>query len=105
MLDGANARQRFSAVTWPTIRPTVALVAILMTIWSLRRFELIWLMTQGGPVGTTNTLVIDLYRESFIIRDLGQGAAIGIVGLLVSLTITVIYFILSNRAARSEVTR
>lgn len=105
MIDGANNRQRFAAVTWPTIRPTVGLVAILMTIWSIRRFELIWLMTQGGPVGSTNTLVIDLYRESFIIRDLGQGAAIGIVGLLVSLTITVFYFILSNRAARSEVTR
>jgi len=102
MLDGANARQRFAAVTWPTIRPTVGLVSILMTIWSLRRFELIWLMTQGGPVGTTNTLVIDLYRESFIIRDLGRGAAIGIVGLIVSLVITIIYFVLSNRAARSE---
>jgi len=102
MLDGANARQRFAAVTWPTIRPTVGLVSILMTIWSLRRFELIWLMTQGGPVGTTNTLVIDLYRESFIIRDLGRGAAIGIVGLIVSLVITIIYFVLSNRAARTE---
>jgi multiple sugar transport system permease protein len=105
MLDGANARQRFLAVTWPTIRPTIGLISILMTIWSIRRFELIWLMTQGGPVGSTNTLVIDLYRESFIIRDLGQGAAIGIVGLLVSLTITVFYFILTNRAAKTEEAR
>lgn len=98
MLDGANARQRFAAVTWPAIRPTVALIAILMTIWSLRRFELIWLMTQGGPVGATNTLVIDLYRQSFVLRDLGSGAAIGVVALIVSTAITVVYFILSNRA-------
>jgi multiple sugar transport system permease protein len=105
MLDGANRRQQFASVTWPVIRPTVALLAILMTIWSIRRFELIWLMTQGGPVGTTNTLVIDLYRESFVIRDLGHGAAIGIVGLCISVAITIVYFVLSNRAERRGAAR
>jgi multiple sugar transport system permease protein len=87
------------------IRPTVALLALLMTIWSIRRFEIIWLLTQGGPVGSTNTLVVDLYRRGFIINRLGDAAAVGMVGLAVSLVITIAYFVLSNRVARQEAMR
>jgi multiple sugar transport system permease protein len=58
-----------------------------MTIWSLRRFELIWLMTKGGPVGATETLVIDLYSQAFDSKQLGSAAAIGMVGVVVSLIV------------------
>ncbi len=97
LLDGAGIWTRFKEVTWPVISPTVGLMALLVTIWSIRRFELIWLMTQGGPVGATNTIVIDLYRRGFINNQLGESAAVGIVGLVISLTITIVYFIVSNR--------
>lgn len=97
LLDGANRWTRFRAVTWPVISPTVGLMALLVTIWSIRRFELIWLMTQGGPVGATNTIVIDLYRRGFVNNQLGESAAVGIVGLFISLTITIVYFVVSNR--------
>ena len=81
VIDGADRLSVFQAVVWPTIQPSVMLLALFITIWSLRRFDLIWLMTQGGPIGATNTLVIELYRQGFVYRDLGQAAAVGMVGL------------------------
>jgi multiple sugar transport system permease protein len=98
IIDGAGRNQVFRAVIWPTIRPTVMLLALFITIWSLRRFDLIWLMTQGGPIGSTDTLVIELYRRAFVYRDLGLAAAVGMVGLAIALIVTLIYFRVSQRA-------
>jgi len=51
-IDGARAFNRFAYVTIPGIRPTLYLITLLLTVWALRRFDIIWVMTQGGPVGT-----------------------------------------------------
>lgn len=102
VIDGADRLSVFRAVVWPTIQPSVALLALFLTIWSLRRFDLIWLMTQGGPIGSTNTMVIELYRRAFVYRDLGQGAAVGMVGLSIALVITVVYFRYTQRAERAK---
>lgn len=101
VIDGADRLSVFGAVVWPAIRPTVMLLTMFITIWSLRRFDLIWLMTQGGPIGRTNTLVIELYRRAFTFRELGEAAAVGMVGLSVALLITVVYFRLNLRAERA----
>ena len=98
VIDGADRLSVFKAVVWPTIQPTVALLALFITIWSLRRFDLIWLMTQGGPIGATNTLVIELYRQGFVYRQLGLAAAVGMIGLTVALVVTMIYFRVTQRA-------
>ncbi|RZI94068.1 MAG: sugar ABC transporter permease, partial [Microbacterium sp.] len=86
-MDGAGRWAIFRVVTFQVLKPTLALVAVLMTIWSLRRFELIWLMTRGGPLGTTRTLVIDLYSQAFDSKQLGVAAAIGMVGIVISLIV------------------
>lgn len=100
-MDGAGRWATFREVTWQVIKPSVGLLALLMTIWSLRRFELIWLMTKGGPVGATETLVIDLYSQAFDSRELGIAAAIGMVGVIISLVvITASRFV--ARAAEKE---
>lgn len=99
-MDGAGRWWNFRAVTWQVIKPTVGLLALLMTIWSIRRFELIWLMTRGGPVGTTETLVIDLYSQAFESQQLGTAAAIGMVGVLISLVIIGASSALSRYAER-----
>ncbi len=96
-IDGAGAWAIFRAVVWPTILPTILLLALFVTIWSLRRFDLIWLLTQGGPIGATNTLVIELYRKGFVYRELGAAAAVGMVGLSIAMVITVIHYRLSRR--------
>lgn len=102
IIDGADRLSVFKAVVWPTIQPSVLLLALFSTIWSLRRFDLIWLLTQGGPVGATNTLVIDVYRRAFVNQQLGQGAAVGMVGVAIALVVTVIYFNYTARVARAE---
>jgi multiple sugar transport system permease protein len=96
-IDGANRLDIFRAVVWPTIRPTVMVLALFITIWSLRRFDLIWILTQGGPIGATNTLVVELYRRAFVYRDLGMGAAVGMVGLTIALIITVVHYRITQR--------
>lgn len=98
IMDGAGKLWVFRVVIWPTIKPTVAVLMVLMTIWSIRRFELIWLMTQGGPVKATNTLVIDLYSRAFQQNDIGKAAAVGMVGIVISLIIVGVYAYVSRRA-------
>jgi multiple sugar transport system permease protein len=102
IIDGADRLSVFKAVVWPTIQPSVMLLALFSTIWSLRRFDLIWLLTQGGPVGATNTIVIDVYRRAFVNQQLGQGAAVGMIGVAIALAVTVLYFKYTARVARAE---
>ncbi len=102
VIDGADRLNVFRAVVWPTIQPSAMLLALFITIWSLRRFDLIWLMTQGGPIGATNTLVIELYRRAFVYRDLGQAAAVGMVGLSIAIIVTLVYFRMTLRAERAK---
>ena len=92
-LDRADAPNTFAAVTWPHIAPAVGVVALLLTIWAFRRFEVIWLLTEGGPLEATNTLVVDVYRASFIQGEIGRGAALGVVGLVFSTLVTLVYFL------------
>jgi multiple sugar transport system permease protein len=101
IIDRADRLNVFKAVVWPTIKPSVMLLALFSTIWSLRRFDLIWLLTQGGPVGSTNTLVIDVYRRAFVNQQLGQAAAVGMVGVAIALLVTVIYFRYTARVEKA----
>ncbi len=86
-VDGGGARWTFQAAVWPAIRPTIGLLALLNAIWAIRRFDLIWITTRGGPSGHTKTLVIDLYDSAFMRNDLGSAAAVGVVGIVISLVL------------------
>lgn len=101
-VDGADALTTFRKIVLPFLVPTLRVVALLMTIWSFRRFEIIWLLTQGGPVDSTNTLVINVYRESFINSELGVSAATGAIGLILSGIVTVVYAVIERRATAKE---
>lgn len=102
VIDGAGPARVFRSVTWPFLVPTVRVVALLMTIWSFRRFEIIWLLTQGGPVDRTTTLVIDVYRQAFLDSDLGRSAATGAVGLVLSAIATVAYALTERRSTAKD---
>lgn len=101
-VDGADALNIFKSAVVPHVLPTIRVVALLMTIWSIRRFEIIYLLTGGGPIDATNTIVISVYREAFQNSDLGRAAAIGILGLCLSMVVTVVYFLVDRREARKE---
>lgn len=91
MVDGADRRRVFRHVVLPAILTSLTVLTLLLTIWSLRRFSIIWLTTQGGPLRTTNTITVDVYRTSFEQFRLGYGAAIGILGVLIAVTITIVF--------------
>jgi multiple sugar transport system permease protein len=101
-VDGADGVSTFRAIVLPHLMPTIRLIALLMTIWSIRRFEIIYLLTGGGPVESTNTLVINIYQQAFNQQKLGVAAAIGVLGLLLSLVVTVVFFVVDRRATRKE---
>lgn len=101
-VDGADAFNTFKSTVVPHVMPTIRVVALLMTIWSIRRFEVIYLLTGGGPVNSTNTIVISVYREAFQNSNLGRAAAMGILGLCLSMIVTVIYFLFDRREARKD---
>jgi multiple sugar transport system permease protein len=101
-IDGASAFKLFRFVTLPLLRSTTYVLVLLLSIWSLRRFDLIWVLTQGGPVDSTSTLVLRLYRESFVNGNLGFGAAIGTVGFALSILCTAVYFFISRNVEESR---
>ena len=97
-IDGGNSYQLFRHVTLPSLRPIASMLILLTTIWSFRRFTIIWVLTQGGPSMATETLVVGVYRSAFKTFDMGYAAAMAVVGLLLSSLITFVYLIFQSRS-------
>jgi multiple sugar transport system permease protein len=74
-VDGAGSLQRFWHVVLPELRSTILLVVFIRGLWMFNKFDTIWLLTQGGPVGRTQTLPILAYLRAFQEYQLGAGAA------------------------------
>jgi multiple sugar transport system permease protein len=74
-VDGAGPLQRFWYVVLPELRSTILLVVFIRGLWMFNKFDTIWLLTQGGPVGRTQTLPILAYLKAFQEYQLGAGAA------------------------------
>ncbi|CAH0140272.1 carbohydrate ABC transporter permease [Microbacterium sp. Bi128] len=90
-LDGANAWQRFRAVTVPALRPTTVVVVILTIINSLKVFDLVVGMTGGGPAQSTQVLALWSYTQSFTNHQFGMGGAVATVLLIVTLALVIPY--------------
>ena len=75
-IDGASERQLTFYVTLPSIRPTLLFTTMILTINSLQVFDLVYVMTGGGPLFTTDTLVTQLFRQGFQNFDIGYASAI-----------------------------
>jgi len=92
MIDGADAWQRFRDITLPLLRPAIVVVIILRTMIALRAFDAIYSATGGGPGTATEILNLYAYRVSFTSLDLGYGAALGTVLLLITAVISIVVF-------------
>jgi multiple sugar transport system permease protein len=99
-VDGANAWQRFWHITLPTLRPTTFLVLILLTVGSFKVFDLIVVMTDGGPGRATLVLSQLIYREGIAQGDFGYASAISLVLFVIVLIVTVLQFRLGERKDR-----
>ncbi|MEM6428859.1 MAG: sugar ABC transporter permease [Deinococcota bacterium] len=91
-VDGANAFQRFLQITIPLMRPVILFVVVTFTISIFRNFGLIFMLTQGGPLNRTNTLVWEVYMSVFANLRLGRGAALSMVMLVMVFILTIINF-------------
>lgn len=78
-IDGANAVQRFMRVTWPLLQPTLIVLAVVGTLLSFNVFDVIWLLTAGGPSGGTQTLPVLIYETAFKGYKLSEAAAVSVV--------------------------
>jgi multiple sugar transport system permease protein len=77
-LDGASHWEQFWDITLPQLASVLAVVVLLRSIWDFKEFDLIYLMTGGGPGVTTQTLPILVYREAFQLLNFGRGAAVAV---------------------------
>lgn len=101
-VDGAGPFQRFKTVTMPSIRPTFVLLSLLAFIFAFRQFSMIYLTTGGGPERDTETLVLAVYNTAFKYYDLALSSAIGVIGLIVTFVIAVIFLALQSRTEKSN---
>lgn len=99
-VDGAGRWYRFRRITIPQIMPVIVSMALLSAIWTFNSFEIIWILTEGGPRGATRTLIIDTYDTAISSNKFGEGAAraVVIVFLLAVFSLAYLYFL--NRVNR-----
>ncbi len=88
-IDGANTLQKHLAVTLPHMLPAIALVAIISSISAMKVFVEIYIMTQGGPLSSSMTIVYYIYQRAFEHLDLGYASAAGVVLMIIIMIISV----------------
>ncbi len=90
-VDGANRWQHFFRITLPLLIPYILLALILRTTFAMREFDLVWLLTEGGPLGSTDLISTFTYRTAFTVFDAGYASALSFVLLLVTFTLSAAY--------------
>lgn len=99
-LDGASAWRRFRAITFPAIVGALSVALVLRTIDAFKIFDIIYVMTRGGPVDSTKTLSFYVYQESFSYLRAGSGAAYAILMTLLCAVLIALYMLLLWRQRR-----
>lgn len=90
-VDGANPLGKFRFITLPLLRPTITAVLMLGLIYTLRVFDIIWIMTRGGPGNATEVLPTFAYRLSFVSFQFGQSSATAVVMLILLFVVAIFY--------------
>lgn len=101
-IDGANELQTFKNVTVPLLSPTIFFVVIITAISSFQVFDLIYLMTQGGPLNSTNVLVYAIYQNAFEYFNVGKASAIAYVLFVIILVLTLVQWNLRKKLVYNE---
>ncbi|WP_406274776.1 sugar ABC transporter permease [Actinacidiphila glaucinigra] len=102
-LDGANAWQRFWRITFPLLRPVSAITLLLGLVYTLKVFDIIWIMTKGGPADSSTTFATWSYQLGFgnLLPAFGPGAAVGNLLVVAALVFGLIYVRVHRRQALS----
>lgn len=90
-IDGANAIQRFLRITMPLLRPAIMVVLVVRTVEAFRVFDIIYIITRGGPVNGTMVISYLTYQETFSYLKMGSGSALSFIVSLFILLLSLIY--------------
>ncbi|MBO8430451.1 sugar ABC transporter permease [Spirochaetes bacterium] len=101
-IDGATPLETFFYVTIPLLSPTIFFVVIITAVSSFQIFDLIYLMTQGGPLDSTNVLVYAIYKNAFEYFNAGKASAIAYVLFIIILILTLIQWNLRKKLVYNE---
>ncbi|MDA4890385.1 MULTISPECIES: carbohydrate ABC transporter permease [Microbacterium] len=97
LMDGANAWQRFRWIILPYLRPTIFFLAVIETTAAFQVFDVIYVMTQGGPANASYSLVYLLYDQGFKYFDYGYAAAVGVALFVMTLVVALIQRLVIGR--------
>ncbi|MGN6760794.1 MAG: carbohydrate ABC transporter permease [Leifsonia sp.] len=98
-IDGAGPIRQFFSITLPLVRPVLAMILLLESIWAFNGFTLAWGMTQGGPGDATTILPVQVYKDAFQSGNFGTAAAISVVGGVILLAVGFVGHWLGSRTA------
>jgi multiple sugar transport system permease protein len=96
-VDGARPLQQFLYITLPSIAPISNVVLMLLAVWAFRRFDVVYLLTRGGPGDSTMTLIMQTFDRAFRYYDLSASATLGVATLLISAVLAGVYFLSLRR--------
>jgi multiple sugar transport system permease protein/raffinose/stachyose/melibiose transport system permease protein len=96
-VDGAGAWQRFRYVTWPQLRGVNTVVFAVTVIDSLRTFDIVWAMTQGGPYHSSELLSTYMYEQGFTFLNLGYSSSIAVVIFALAILFIITYLVRTTR--------
>jgi len=99
-VDGAGSWQTFRLILLPLITPVILIVLVLRTMEAFKVFDIIWIMTHGGPANSTQTIAIYAYSTAYQGFDFGRGAALGYLIALVIMVLAAVYLRLLGRTGR-----
>ena len=89
-IDGATNWKTFWYVTVPSMKSTLSVTLILDVVWWFKHVTMIWLLTQGGPNGATNTIGVNIYKRAFEFFDFGPSSALAVVVFLICIVISIL---------------
>jgi len=99
VLEGAGRFQQFRRVTWPLLWPQTFALVLLTTLGTLRIFDMVWVMTEGGPSHATETVATDVYSTAFRFLQVGYAQAMAMILLALVLLLAIVeYRVLHHRA-------
>jgi len=90
-VDGASHWQTFLYVTLPLLKPIILIILLFQTVFTIRAFDIIWILTEGGPAASTTTLAILVYRTIFRYWNAGYGAVVSVFVLFFTIVLTLIF--------------
>jgi len=101
-IDGASEFQIHMRIVLPMLKPVIAVVALLTTIWTFNNFVYVWLATRGGPGDYTQVLATKMYTVSFVDYRVGEGAAIGVLMSVIMFVFALAYLTILARQNKGK---